>query len=170
MFSFFKSSIEKDLIKLGYESLINGYKQKVKSKEWTNSQFKLALKELHKKHQSEINNLNNVNVATRQSFDVIDTIPPLNLENIQQEFIDYDFIYSTLLFEYNNYKRIHTKAIYELDKLLSQEYPDAEVLKDEVDNLKNLSLKELINEATTPFSNEKKHYLKTVFKTIIVYS
>ena len=107
MFSFFKSSIEKDLIKLGFEELVKGYRQKVKSNEWTKQQFNDALKNLHDKNQ--INNIGNVNVATRQSFDVDDSIAPLNLQNIQQEFIDYDYIYSTLLFEYNSNKRPHNK-------------------------------------------------------------
>ena len=110
MFSFFKSSIEKDLIKLGFEELVQGYKQKVKTNEWTKLQYNEALKSLHTKHKNQISNIGNVNVATRQSFDVDDSVVPLNLQNIQQEFIDYDYIYSTLLFEYNSNNRIHTKA------------------------------------------------------------
>lgn len=166
MFSFFKSTVEKDLIKLGYQSLIDGYKQKVKLKEWTKKQYTLALEELHKKHKNEINNINNVNVATRQSFDVIETIPPLNLQNIQQEYIDYDFIYSSLLFEYNSHKRIHTKALNELSLLLDEKFRDAVILADDIEHLKNIDLKQLIHEATTPFSNKNKNYLKAVFSEL----
>lgn len=167
MFSFFKSTVEKDLIKLGYQSLIDGYKQKVKLKEWTKKQYTLALEELRKKHKNEINNINNVNVATRQSFDVIETIPPLNLQNIQQEYIDYDFIYSTLLFEYNSNNRIHAKALHQLDKLLQENYPDAVVLADELPKVRQLSLQQLINDATLPFSAQNKNYLKTVFNELL---
>ena len=167
MFSFFKSSIEKDLIKLGYEELVKGYCQKVKSNEWTKLQYNDALKSLHTKHKNQINNIGNVNVATRQSFDVDDSIVPLNLQNIQQEFIDYDYIYSTLLFEYNSNNRIHTKALYQLDKLLHENYPDAAILKDEETNVKQLSLKQLIDEATLPFSLENKNYLKTIFNELL---
>src|SRR5690606_29563721 len=166
MFSFFKSSIEKDLIKLGFGELVNGYKLKVKTNQWTKQQYKDALKSLHAKHKNQINNIDNVNVATRQSFDVDDSIVPLNLQNIQLEFIDYDYIYSTLLFEYNSNNRIHTKALYQLDKLLHENYPDAVILGDDIESLKNFDLKQLIHEATTPFSTENKNYLKAVFSEL----
>lgn len=166
MFSLFKSSIEKDLIKLGFDQLIKGYKQKLNNKEWTKTEYVDALKNLHTKHKNEINNINNVNVSTRQSFDVDDSIVPLNLQNIQQEFIDYDYIYSTLFFEYNSNKRIHTKAIHQLNKLLNEKYPDAIILEDKLTEIQSLPLKELINEATLPFVTENKNYLKTVFKEI----
>lgn len=166
MFSFFKSSIEKDLTKLGYQKLIEGYKKKVKLKEWTKKQYTSALEDLYKKHKNEIYNLNNVNVATRQSFDVADTIVPLNLQNIQQEYIDYDYIYSSLLFEFNNNKQIHAKALKELDKLLQEQYPNTVLLPENTEKLKNIDLKQLINEATTPFSDDKKNYLKAVFNEL----
>lgn len=167
MFSFFKSSIEKDLIKLGFEELVKGYRQKVKSNEWTKQQFNDALKNLHAKNKNQINNIGNVNVATRQSFDVDDSIVPLNLQNIQQEFIDYDYIYSTLLFEYNSNNRIHTKALYQLDKLLHENYPDAVILEEDQQKIKQLHLRDLINEATLPFTLENKNYLKTVFNELL---
>nr|WP_298003546.1 hypothetical protein [uncultured Flavobacterium sp.] len=166
MFSFFKSSIEKDLIKLGFEELVKGYRQKVRSSEWTKQKYNDALKTLHSKNKNQINNIGNVNVATRQSFDVDDSIVPLNLQNIQLEFIDYDYIYSTLLFEYNSNNRIHTKALYQLDKLLHENYPDAVILGDDIESLKNFDLKQLIHEATTPFSTENKNYLKAVFSEL----
>lgn len=166
MFSFFKSSIEKDLIKLGFGELVNGYKLKVKTKEWTKQQYINALYEFHKQHQTEVENMNNVNVATRQSFDVTETIVPLNLQNIQLEYIDVDFLYSSLLFEYNNYQRIHSKALYELDKLLQEKHPDATISTEDEQKIKHLALKELINDATLPFSDESKNYLKAVFKEL----
>lgn len=167
MFLFFKSNTEKDLIKLGFQELIKGYKQKVKSNEWTKKQYNDALKTLHAKHQNQINNINNVNVATRQSFDVDDNIVPLNLQNIQQEFIDYDYLYSTLLFEFNSNKRIHTKALHQLDKLLQENYPDAIILAEEEQKVKQLQLRNLINEATLPFNKENKNYLKAVFSELL---
>lgn len=167
MFSFFKSSIEKDLIKLGFEELVKGYRQKVRSSEWTKQKYNDALKSLHTKHKNQLNNIGNVNVATRQSFDVDDSIVPLNLQNIQQEFIDYDYIYSTLLFEYNSNNRIHTKALHELDKLLQENFPDAEILKEKEANVKQLTLQQLINEATLPFSADNSNYLKTVFSELL---
>ena len=166
MFSFFKNSIEKDLIKLGFEELVKGYRQKVKTNEWSKQQYNDALKGLHAKHKNQINNIDNVNVATRQSFDVDDSIVPLNLQNIQQEFIDYDYIYSTLLFEYNSNNRIHTKALYQLDKLLQENYPDAVILEEDQQKIKQLGLSDLINEATLPFSTENKNYLKAVFSEL----
>lgn len=167
MFSFFKSSIEKDLIKLGFEKLVKGYRQKVKTSEWSKQQYKDALKGLHAKHKNQINNIDNVNVATRQSFDVDDSIVPLNLQNIQQEYIDYDYIYSTLLFEYNSNNRIHAKALYQLDKLLQENYPDAVILAEDQQKIKQLVLSALINEATLPFSAENKNYLKAVFSELL---
>lgn len=166
MFSLFKSTVEKDLIKLGFEELVKGYRQKLKNKEWTKQQLTDALKNLHTQHKNEIKNINNVNVATRQSFDDDELIVPLNLQNIQQEFIDYDYIYSTLLFEYNSNSRIHSKALYQLDKLLNEKYPDAIILEDKLAQLKLLPIKELINEATLPFNEDNKHYLKTVFSEL----
>ncbi len=167
MFSFFKSSIEKDLIKLGFEELVKGYRQKVKSSEWTKQQFAQALKMLHSKHKNQIKNIDNVNVATRQSFDVDDSMVPLNLQNIQQEFIDYDYIYSTLLFEYNSNNRLHTKALYQLDKLLHENYPDAIILSDDQLKTNPLNLQQLINDATLPFTDENKNYLKAVFNELL---
>ena len=167
MFSFFKSSIEKDLIKLGFGELVKGYRQKVKTNEWTKQQFNDALKGLHTKYKNQINNIDNVNIATRQSFDVDDSIVPLNLQNIQQEFIDYDYIYSTLLFEYNSNNRIHTKALYQLDKLLHENYPDAVILGEDKLKIQQLVLSDLINEATLPFSTESKNYLKAVFSELL---
>ncbi len=166
MFSFFKSSIEKDLIKLGFEELVKGYRQKVRSSEWTKQKYNDALKTLHSKNKNQINNIGNINVATRQSFDVDDSIVPLNLQNIQLEFIDYDYIYSTLLFEYNSNNRIHTKALYQLDKLLHENYPDAVILEEDQQKINQLHLRDLINEATLPFSNENKNYLKAIFSEL----
>src|SRR5690606_12829139 len=125
MFSFFKSRIEKDLIKLGYATLIEGYRQKVKANEWTSSEFKNALNALHKKHLHEIENIQNVNVATRQSFVDDELMVSLNLQNIQHEYIDFDFIYSSLLFEYSNNNRVHAKAVSELERHLLERFPDA---------------------------------------------
>ena len=166
MFSFFKNSIEKNLIKLGFSELVNGYKLKVKTKEWTKKQYIDALRNFHKQHQTEVENIDNVNVATRQSFDVTETIVPLNLQNIQLEYIDVDFLYSSLLFEYNNSQRIHSKALQELNKLLQEKHPDATILAEDNQKVKNLDLKELINDATLPFSDESKNYLKAVFKEL----
>jgi len=98
---------------------------------------------------------------------VDDSIVPLNLQNIQQEFIDYDYIYSTLLFEYNSNNRIHTKALYQLDKLLHENYPDAVILAEDQQKIKQLHLRDLINEATSPFTHENKDYLKTVFNELL---
>lgn len=163
MFSFFKSAIEKDLIQLGFGELVRQYKQKLKNKEFTKQQFYAALKELHNKHQSKLSNIKNVNVATRQTFDDDEILVPLNLQNIQQEFIDYDYLYSTLLFEFNNNNRIHTKALQQLDKLLHENYPDAVIEPTDKEKVNQLSLKELINDATLPFSQAHKNYLKAVF-------
>src|SRR5690606_40174102 len=46
MFSFFKSSKEKALEKLGYKTLIDSYKQKVTNKEWDNKKYKEAIDKL----------------------------------------------------------------------------------------------------------------------------
>ncbi len=167
MFSFFKSSIEKDLIKLGFEELVKGYRHKVKNGEWTKQQFTDALKTMHSQHKNQINNIGNVNVATRQSFDVDDAIVPLNLQNIQQEYIDYDYIYSTLLFEFNSNNRIHLKAVTELDKLLHERYPDVAVPKKEETSVQQLTVQQLIQEATVPFTTENNGYLKLVFAELL---
>lgn len=167
MFSFFKNSIEKDLIKLGFEELVKGYKQKLKSKEFTKEQYTNALKTLHTKHKNEIKNIDNVNISTRQSFDVDDSIVPLNLQNIQLEFIDYDYVYSSLLYEYNSNNRIHTIAIAQLDKLLNEKHPNAALLIEDQEKTKQLKLSQLINEATLPITLENKDYLKTVFAELM---
>lgn len=166
MFSFFKNSVEKDLVKLGYAQLIEGYKQKVRSKEFTKQQYKKALKQLHEKHLNQINNANNVNVATRQTFDDDELLTPLNLQNIQQEFIDVDFLYSSLLFEFNSRNRIHVKALTELDKFLTIQFPNAVILEEDREKVKQFDLKTLLNEATLPIDFASKNYLKTVFKEL----
>lgn len=166
MFSFFKSSLEKDLIKLGFGELVNGYKQKLKNKEWSKQQYHEALKDFHSKHKNEINNINNVNVATRQSFDVTDTIVPLNLQNIQQEYIDIDFIYSSLLFEYNNHKRIHSKAINELEKILIDRFPNAMIDNEIESQLLNKDIKFIIDQASLDITNQNKNVIFTAIKVL----
>ena len=163
MFSFFKSTLEKDLIKLGYHELVNGYRLKLKSNEWTKKQFQEALRNLHEQNKNKLENINNVNVSTRQSFDVDDTIVPLNLQNIQLEYIDYDYIYSTLLFEYNSKQRIHVKAIEQLLNLLQENFTDATINEQETANIKQVATKDLLHEATEPHTNANKNYLKAVY-------
>lgn len=163
MFSFFKDAVEKDLIKLGFSQLIKGYKQKLKSKEITKEQYKNALKELHNKHFNQINNLGNINVATRQTFDDDELMVPLNLQNIQDEFIDIDFLYSSLLFEYNSHQRVHTRALTELENLLHQQFPNATILPDDLSKIEEFDLKTLINEATLPIDPSSQNYLKAIF-------
>jgi len=163
MFSFFKNTLEKDLIKLGFGKLIEGYKQKVRSKEWTRRQYKEALRDFHSQHLSELSNSENINVATRQSFDDDELMVPLNLQNIQQEYVDVDYLYSSLLFEYQNSKRVHTKALHELEKLLKDRFPDA-VADEELYRLyENSELKLLIDLACMPIEETNKNLLKTAF-------
>lgn len=166
MFSFFKNHLEKDLTKLGFSQLLKGYKLKLKTKEWTKQEYNDALKKMHTQHKNKLDNLGNINVSTRQTFDVDDSVVPLNLQNIQQEYIDYDYMYSSLLYELNSNNRIHTKAVYELNKLLQDEYPDTIILKEDAERVKNLSLKQLVHEATLPFTIENKDYLKAVFNEL----
>lgn len=163
MFSFFKSSVEKDLIKLGFNQLIKGYKQKVRSKEWTKQQYTDALKSVHKKHLSELQNIGNVNVATRQSFDDDELLTPLNLQNIQQEYIDIDYLYSSILFDYNTNKRIHAKALSQLEQVLKERFPDAVVSDAVYEKLKDADVKLLIDEAMRAMDASNKDYLQTVF-------
>lgn len=169
MFLFFKSTLEKNLIKLGFTDSVNQYKQKLKNKELTKKEYNNALQSLYNAHQVQLKNIKNVNVATRQTFDDDELLVPLNLQNIKQEFIDYDFIYSSLLFEYNNNKRIHTKALHELNKLLTEQYPDATCTEIDIDKVKNLTVEQLINQATVSFTNENKNYLKAVFTQLYKY-
>lgn len=170
MFLFFKSTLEKNLIKLGLANSVNQYKQKLKNKELTKKEYNNALQSLFNAHQTQLKNIKNVNVATRQTFDDDALLVPLNLQNIKQEFIDYDFIYSSLLFEYNNNKRIHTKALHELNKLLTEQYPDAVCSDTDLETVKKLTIEELINQATVSFTNENKNYLKAVFTQLFKYA
>lgn len=166
MFSFFKSAKEKQLEKLGYQLLIESYKEKVKTKEWTKKEFSQAIDDLYNEKKAIVSNATNINVATRQSFDDDETMVPLNLQNIQQEFIDYDFIYSSLIFEYNNYKRIHTKALNELTRYLNNHFPDAVINEEDTQKISAKELKELINEASNPINDSNKNYLKAVFNEL----
>jgi len=166
MFSFFKNPLEKDLIKLGFGKLIEGYRQKLRSKEWTRKQYKEALRDFHEQHLGELRNAGNVNVATRQSFDDDELMVPLNLQNIQQEFIDIDYLYSSLLFEYHNHKRIHTKALHELEKLLKERFPEAVEEDTFYRTHENSELKQLIELACLPMDAAHKNQLKTVFSIL----
>ena len=166
MFSFFKNTLEKDLIKLGFGKLIEGYKQKVRTKEWSERQYKEALRDFHTRHISEVRNAGNVNVATRQSFDDDELMVPLNLQNIQQEFIDIDYLYSSLLFEYHNHKRVHTKALHELEKLLKERFPDAVEETAFYNTYKDSDMKQLIELACLPMEAANKDRLKVVFSIL----
>lgn len=163
MFSFFKSSKEKQLEKLGYQTLIESYRKKVKDKQWSKQEFQQALNTLFEEKKTVLANASNINVSTRQSFDDDEIMVPLNLQNIQQEYIDYDYIYSSLLFEFNTHKRIHAKALNELTQFLEERFPDAVLLEEERENLSLKSLEELIQQAMIPINNENKNYIKSVF-------
>jgi len=88
VFSFFKSDKEKKLEKIGYKSLIQSYKQKASNKEWTRSEYRQAMNLLYKEKKTAVDNAENVNIATRQSFKEDEVMVPLNLQNIQQESVD----------------------------------------------------------------------------------
>lgn len=166
MLSFFKSNKEKKLEKLGYQSLIQSYKEKVRSKEWTKNKYSQAIDNLYDEKKAAIDNAENINVATRQSFNEDEVMVPLNLQNIQQEYIDYDFIYSSLIFEYNNYGRVHTKALYELERHLDELFPDTQASEKDLQELQQLHIRMLIDQALLPMSLENKEYLKAVFQVL----
>jgi len=166
VFSFFKSDKEKKLEKLGYQSLIQSYKQKVSNKEWTRSEYRQAMNLLYKEKKTAVDNAENVNIATRQSFKEDDVMVPLNLQNIQQESVDYNLIYSLLIFEYSNYKRVHPKALYELEQHLDELFPDTQTSEKDLQKLQQLDLKILIDKALLPITMENKEYLKAVFQVL----
>lgn len=70
----------------------------------------------------------NNNVA-RRTFNEAEIIFPLNLQNIQQEYIDYNVVYSTFIFEFKNYGRVHSKALYELERYSDELFPDTQASK-----------------------------------------
>lgn len=153
MFSFFKSGKEKALEKLGYKTLIDSYKQKVTNKEWDNKKYKEAIDKLFNDQKAIVSNANNVNVATRQSFVDDEVMVPLNLQNIQQEYIDYDFIFSTLVYEFKNHKKIHTQAVHELMKYLESKYSAQQLFFE--NSLKDVTTENLILKVTTEDFSEK---------------
>lgn len=166
MFSFFKSDKEKKLEKLGYQSLIQSYKQKVSNKEWTRNEYRQAMNQLYKEKKTAADNAENVNVATCQSFKEDEVMVPLNLQNILQESVDYNFIYSSLIFEYSNYKRVHPKALYELERHLDELFPDTQTSEESIQELQQLDLKTLIDKALLPITMENREYLKAVFQVL----
>jgi len=166
MFSLFKSSKEKQLIRLGFQTLIDSYYAKLKSKEWTKEEWKAAIDQLYEQNKTAVFNADNVNVATRQSFVDDEVLVPLNLQNIQQEYIDYDFIYSSLIYEYKNYQRVHSRAIVELIKYLKEKFPKATVDNQCSEQLKQLSTKDLIDKATQEITEENASYMASVFEEL----
>jgi hypothetical protein len=163
MFSLFKSNKEKQLIKLGFQSLIDSYYEKVKSKEWSKDDLKKAIDNLYEQKKSIVGNADNVNVSTRQSFVDDEVLVALNLQNIQQEFIDYDFIYSTLLYDYKNHKKIHTKALKELSDYLHTKYKDVQIDASYAEKIASLDTKQLIDLAMQDISSENANELAAVF-------
>lgn len=166
MFSFFKSTKEKQLIKLGFQSLIDSYYEKVKSKEWSKIDMKKAIDDLYEQKKAIVGNANNVNVSTRQSFVDDEVLVALNLQNIQQEYIDYDFIYSTLLYEYKNSKRIHTKALDELSKYLLTKYSNTELNKEYAQEIKSFATKVLIDIAMQDITSKNANEMIAVFEEL----
>lgn len=163
MFSLFKSNKEKQLEKLGYKTLLDSYRKKVKLKEWSKTDYTVALEKLYKDKQSIIGNADNINVSTRQSFVDDEVMVALNLQNIQQEYIDYDFIYSSLLYEFKSNKKIHSKAIKELIDLLHSKFPEATIAEEFATELKDKETSYLIDEALQDITSENQHQLKAVF-------
>src|SRR5690606_11365675 len=160
MLSFFKSNKEKKLEKLGYQSLIQSYKEKVRSKEWTKKEYNQAVDNLYDEKKEALINGKKNNIATLQSSNEDEVMVPLNLQNIQHEYIDYDFIYSSLIFEYNNYGRVHTKALYDLERYLDELFPDTQASEKDLQELQQLHIRMLIDKALLPMSLENKEYLK----------
>lgn len=163
MFSLFKSTKEKQLIKLGYQSLIDSYYEKVKLKEWSKNDLKKAIDDLFEQKKSIVGNAENVNVSTRQSFVDDEVLVALNLQNIQNEFIDYDFIYSSLLYEFKNYNKIHTKALNELSSFLLSKHPNATIDTRIQEEIKAKDTKELIDICLQDINSENASMLLTVF-------
>lgn len=166
MFSFFKSSKEKKLEKLGFQSLIHSYKEKLRNKEWTRKEYNQAVDQLFDEKKTAIDNVENINVATRQSFDDDEVMVPLNLQNIQLEYIDYDFVYNSLLFEYKNKKRIHQKALEQLENRLDQLFPNVEIAQDLLKKMELLEDEVLINKILEPLNDHNKQEFKAIYSVL----
>lgn|SRR5690554_844195 len=166
MFSFFKSNKEEKLEKLGYHSLIQSYKEKVRNKEWTRKDYQSAIQNLLNEKKTAVENIENNNVSTRQSFVTDEVLVPLNLENIQNEYIDYDFVCSSLVFEFKSKKRVHLKALQQLEARLNQMFPELEVSEELQTKINSLEVVTLINRAIASPNDVNKHELKAVYKAL----
>ena len=166
MFSILKNQKEKKLIKLGFQSLIDAYKEKVNSGEWTKKVYKKAIEQLYQDKKTAIHNTDNIQVFTRQSFDDNEVTVPLNLQNIQQHYIDYDFVYSSLLFEYKNHKKIQVQALDTLEKWLKEKYPTVEISPELKEELQQQNPDFLVDEAIKTINTENASYIKTIFSIL----
>lgn len=166
IFSFFKSNKENKLEKLGYHSLIKSYKAKVRNKEWTKKDYQSAVQDLMDEKKIAVENFENNNVSTRQSFATNDVLVPLNLENIQNEYIDYDYVYSSLMFEFKTKKRVHPKALQQLEARLDQMFPALEISVELQESVSSLDVATLINKANVLPNDINKHELKAVYNAL----
>ncbi|WP_372473718.1 hypothetical protein AB4865_00165 [Capnocytophaga sp. ARDL2] len=163
MFSLFKNQKEKKLVKLGFQSLIDAYKEKFNSGEWTKETYKKAIDTLYKDKKTAIENIDNIQVSTRQTYDDDEVISPLNLQNIRQHFIDYDFVYSSLLFEYKNHNKIHIQAIDTLEKWLEEQFPTAKITESHTQNWCEKDTNQLIEKALEAITEDNADEIKTIF-------
>ncbi len=101
MLFFKKNSTEKKLINLGYDWIVKSYRKQLKNKQLSKDEWQIALEKFYASVAHKQTHQNNVNVATRQSFDDNEVLPALNVSQITLPEYDIEFIKNKI---YNDYK------------------------------------------------------------------
>lgn len=122
MFHFWKSDTEKKLLALGHRDIVAYYRQQLRQKKISKAGYIQSLQDLLAEQKNKLANINNVNVATRQSFIDDDILIALNVSKIQQPEYDIDFIKNKIAFNFKNNNRLYTNEIRFLFDIFKTEF------------------------------------------------
>lgn len=108
----------KQLKKLGHTAQLAQYQAQRNNNQLNKVEYRSKIENLWLQQQNNWHHRDNVNVATRQSFTTNETLVPLNLEQIQTEVYDIDFIKNKLFFDYKNQGSVNYALVTTLKKAL----------------------------------------------------
>lgn len=163
MLGFWKSKIERKLLKLGHTESIAQYRKQLKAKEISKHDFNRLLTSLWEQQKAKWEQRENVNVATRQSFIDDDTLVPLNLHQIQTIVYDFDFIKNKIFFEYKNTGSIPHSLVDSLFEEVKKDPLFKEILTTDFKHTEELSTEQCIQQITDPYHEENRIHVFQAF-------
>lgn len=146
---FLLGSKEKDLIKIGFQPLIDSLKKQLKNKEITKQTYHKTIEKWHSDNKLAIQKGESIQAYIKQSFNEREILPPMNLSNIQMEVVDVDYLQSLILFDYKENRSVNQQVVNELKSYLEGKYAVEKKTSDSV-----LPMNEWVALVSQTISNE----------------